>query len=119
MAQEMLKLIVFCHRVADDKDFTEKIICIPPSNADKLEQELLQRKADGELDVVQVGRIYIQSTVRTPYVDETQRFLTKIDTVRLHSSMKRVSPSEGVDSGLIPDGASTFIGFDDVEEINS
>lgn len=104
--KEVLKAVVFCHRVADDKDFTEQVICIPADQAMILEQELLARKEAGELDVVQIGRLYIQEAPFTDYFNEVPDFLEVIDEVRLHSSKDRVTPSEGEDSGSIPDGAS-------------
>lgn len=117
--QELLKVIVFCHRIADDRDFTEQIICIPSSNRKIFEAELLKRQDEGEIDTVQTDAIYIQATEFTPYQDETSKFLAKLDQVRLHSSTERATPSEGEEDSPTLSGASNFTGFDDVTDSDS
>src|SRR4051812_30681299 len=109
--REILKAIVFCHRIADDKDIMDRVICIPPSQCSYLEDELRKRTNEGEIDTVQIGRIYVEATVFTPYADEVDKFLSKVDEVRLHSSMDRATPSEGEDDGSTPSVASNFTGF--------
>lgn len=78
---DILKIAVFCHRIKDDKDFSEVIVCVPPSQATVLEEKLRERQASGLLDTVQTGRIYVQATVHTPYVDGIDKFLARIDKV--------------------------------------
>lgn len=82
MADEILKMVVFCHRIPDNKDFTDRVVCIPAERAGLLEAELKKRQASGYLDTVQIGRMYIQKTVSTPYEDEVDKFLAKIDSLR-------------------------------------
>lgn len=115
-AREILKAIVFCHRIADDKDIMDKVICIPAQRCKYLEDELRKRAYEGEIDTVQIGRVYIEATVFTPYADEVDKFLSKVDEIRLHSSMDRATPSEGEDDGSTPSVASNFTGFDNVKD---
>lgn len=114
--KEILCAVIFCHRVEDDKDFTETVNCIPDSQTKVLEEALKKMKADGELDTVQMGCYHKEVHPLSPEFDQVDAFLYKI---RLHSSMERATPSEGEDDGSIPSGASNFTGFDDVDETNS
>src|SRR3954466_4066298 len=113
MAIEILKAVVYCHRVIDNKDFTEKVICIPPGRAKDLEQELINLRNEGVLDIIQLGRVYIQATAFTTYEDEVDKFLNKI---RPHSSTDRAPFSENEDDGTMPSEAPNFTGFEDVLE---
>ena len=83
MIRDILKAIVYCQRAADGKEFTERVICIPADRAKLLEEELNKRLNEGELLIVQIGRVYVQPAVYTTYEDEVDSFLEKIDEVKL------------------------------------
>jgi hypothetical protein len=117
--KEILRAVIFCHRIADDKDFNDTVNCIPDSRMKYLEAGLLERKAAGEIDTVQIGRHRYQASAFDEYSDEIDRFFAKLDLTRSHSSTNRVMPSEGVDDGLTPSETSNFTGFDDVNETSS
>lgn len=86
MIKDILTVVVYCHRAADGKEFTERLICVPPERAKYLEKELNNRLLTEELLTVQLGRVYIQPTPFTPYLDETDSFLARVDEVKLHPS---------------------------------
>lgn len=114
--REILRAVVFLHRIADDQDFTETINCVPDSTMKELEAGLLERQTAGEIDMVQIGRHRYDATSFTDYSDQVGDFLARVDEVRLHSSMDRATPSEGEDPGSIPGVASRFTGFDDIPD---
>ena len=143
--REILRAVVFLHRIADDKDFLRTVDCIPDSQMQVLEEELKIRQEDGEIETVQVGRMRYQAATLSVYQDGVDKFLETIDepklkaqyeqekyrhdhadvrnwtpfpayTAWLHSSMDRATPSEGEDSSSILDGATNFTGFDNVAE---
>lgn len=113
--KEILRGIIFLHRVSDHKDFNEVVNCIPDPRMKDLEQGLIERQRDGEVEGVQIGRHRKEEHPLSPEADQVDEFFHKIDAVRLHSSTDRATPSEGEDDGSIPSEASTdFTGFDDV-----
>lgn len=81
--REILRAVVFVHRVADDKDLEEVINCIPDERMKDLEVGLKQRQTSGELDLVQIGRHRTQATSFTEYNDQIDWFLALIDEVKL------------------------------------
>ena len=131
MPREYLRGIIFLHRLADNKDFNEVVNCVPDARMKDLEAGLKQRADEGEIDMVQIGRHRADIHPLSPVADGVDVFFAKVDAVRLkpleecpecgrpYSSMDRATPSEGEDSGSIPDRASMFTGFDDVNETGS
>lgn len=81
--REILRAVVFIHRVADDKDIEEVVNCIPDSRMKDLEAGLKNRQQSGELDLVQIGRHRTQATSFTEYYDQVDTFLEKVDSVTL------------------------------------
>lgn len=81
--REILRAVVFVHRVADDKDLEEVINCIPDERMKDLEVGLKKRQTSGELDFVQIGRHRTQATAFTDYNDQVDWFLALIDEVKL------------------------------------
>lgn len=79
--REILRAAIFLHRVADDKDFTVTVNCIPDSRMKVLEEGLSERQERGEIDTVQIGRHRFQAASFTPYNDEIDNFFKKIDPV--------------------------------------
>lgn len=113
--REILRAVVFLHRLADKQDFTTTINCVPDSRMKDLEAGLLERQDAGEITTVQIARHRYDATVFTDYRDQVDQFLAKIDEVRLYGPTDRATPSEGVDGGSIPPRASRFTGFDDIQ----
>lgn len=81
--REILRAVVFLHRVIDDRDFTTTINCIPDDRMKILEDGLKQRQANGEVDTVQIGRHRFEAAARTPYIDQIDKFFELIDSVKL------------------------------------
>lgn len=78
---EVLKAVVILRRSQDDKDFpVSQVICYPTSEADRLEEELKNRRLSGALDMVLVGRGYVDMAPNTPIVNEVDSFLERIDS---------------------------------------
>ena len=131
MPKEYLRGIIFLRRLADMKDFNEVVNCVPDSRMLDLEAGLKKRADEGEIDTVQIARHRTELHPLSPMVDMVDGFFAKIDAVRLkpqeecpecgrpYSSMERATPSEGEDAGSIPAGASSFTGFDNVNETGS
>jgi hypothetical protein len=115
--REILRAVVFLHRLADDRDFLRTVDCIPDSQMKVLEEELKIRQDEGEIETVQVGRMRYQAATLSVYQNGVDKFLDMIDEVRLHSSTDRTPESESGEDGSIPSGATNFTGFDDVTEI--
>lgn len=118
MTKETLRAVIFLHRKADDQDFNEVINCVPDSRMNYLERALIERQNAGEIDTVQIGRHRNQAHPLSQDFDQVDIFLARLDSVRLHSSTDRATPSEGEDDGSIPSEASSFTGFDNVEATN-
>ncbi len=100
--KEILRAIVFCHRIGDDKDFNELINCIPDSRMKDLETGLLERKKAGEIDTIQIGRQRYQATAFDTYPDEVDKFFVKLDSLRPRSSTDRTPMSEIENDGSTP-----------------
>lgn len=96
--KEILRGVIFCHRIADDKDFTVTVNCIPDTRMKDLEEGLKNRRESGLIDTVHIGRGRFEATMHTPYEDGVDKFFAKIDNIQSNTP--------------------TFIGFDDVEETN-
>jgi hypothetical protein len=105
--KEVLRGIIFLHRVADHKDFNEVVNCVPDDRMRDLEQGLIARQNEGEIETIQIGRHRTEIHPLSPVADGVDEFFAKIDSVRLHSSTDRTPPSEG---------EGEFTGFDDVNE---
>lgn len=145
--REILRAIVFLHRITDDKDILRTIDCIPDSQMQVLEEELKIRTDAGEIETVQVGRMRYQAATLSMYQDGVDKFLEMIDEPKLkqqyeqekymhdhanvrnwtpfpsypmwlHSSTDRTTESESVDDSSTLSGATTFTGFDNVTETN-
>lgn len=115
--KEVLRPIVFLHRVADDKDFNELVLCIPDSRIKVLEAGLIERQNAGQIDTVQIGRHRFEGAPYTEYEDGIDAFFSKVDAVRLHSSTNRTVVSETTNESLTLSGATNFTGFDDIDEV--
>lgn len=95
--KEILQAIVFVHRVPDNKDIEKVINCIPDARMKDLEAGLAERRDNGNLDLVQIGRMRKQvHPLDAPPQDQVDDFLTELDGCTL-------SPE--------------FTGFDNVKEI--
>lgn|SRR5208337_1934833 len=115
--KEVLRGIIFLHRVADSKDFNEVINCVPDGRMKDLEDGLKERQEEGYISGVQIGRHRTEIHPLSPVCDQVDDFFAKIDTLRPYSSTDRATPSEGEDGGSIPPGDTTeFTGFDDVND---
>lgn len=114
--KEILCAVVFLHRKHDDKDFTETVNCIPQERADELKAQLLEWQNEGIIDTVQVGAYWKEVHPLSEQEDQVDKFLNKIWP---RSTTERATPSEGEDDGSTPSEASSFTGFDDVDEPNS
>lgn len=80
ISNHLLKCVIVLRRAKDDRDFeTTEVICLPMSQADKLERELIERKEAGYLASVQFGRIYVEKAPNTMYCDQVDEFLAKVD----------------------------------------
>jgi|ERR1700722_16702008 hypothetical protein len=93
--KEILQAIVFAHRLADNKDIEETINCVPDARMKDLEKALQERRDNGQLGLVQIGRMRKHAAPFTPYPDQVDDFIAKLDSV--------LPPLE-------------FTGFDDVDD---
>lgn len=77
--REILRAIVFCHRIPDDKDFNELINCVPDSRMKDVEKGLRERSEAGFIDTVQIGRHRQEIHPLDVYEDQVDKFFDKID----------------------------------------
>jgi hypothetical protein len=81
--REILRAVVFLHRVADDKDILQAIDCIPDSQMQVLEEELKKRQDAGEIVTVQIGKGRYQAATLSVYTDGVEKFLSYVDQIQL------------------------------------
>jgi hypothetical protein len=96
--KEILRGVIFLHRVIDDKDFNEVVNCIPDKRMKDLEAGLIERQVAGEIDTVQIARHRKEAHPLSEDVDQVDIFFKKIDSKRPHSSTERTPESESGDA---------------------